>query len=79
MKSGPTPILVGATRWPFTGGIANQSLCAEENRVERVYVAGYQDGSVRIWDATYPVLSLICVLESEVRVQPNNYLLGICI
>ncbi|PSS34691.1 Syntaxin-binding protein 5-like [Actinidia chinensis var. chinensis] len=67
MKSGPTPILVGATRWPFTGGIANRSLCAEENRVERVYVAGYQDGSVQIWDATYPVLSLICVLESEVN------------
>lgn len=41
---------------------------AEDKKVERVYVAGYQDGSVWMWDATYPVLSLICVLEGEVRV-----------
>ncbi|KAI7980311.1 Syntaxin-binding protein 5 [Camellia lanceoleosa] len=66
-KSGSTPTLTGGMRWPLTGGISNRSLFTENNRVERVYVAGRQDGSVRIWDATYPVLSLICVLESEVK------------
>ncbi|XP_028075977.1 uncharacterized protein LOC114278167 isoform X8 [Camellia sinensis] len=66
-KSGSTPTLTGGLRWPLTGGISNRSLFTENNRVERVYVAGCQDGSVRIWDATYPVLSLICVLESEVK------------
>ncbi|KAL7265561.1 hypothetical protein ACSBR1_003357 [Camellia fascicularis] len=66
-KSGSTPTLTGGMRWPLTGGISNRSLFTENNRVERVYVAGRQDGSVRIWDATYPVLSLICVLESKVK------------
>ncbi|KAI8013684.1 Syntaxin-binding protein 5-like [Camellia lanceoleosa] len=66
-KSGSTPTLTGGMRWPLTGGISNRSLFTENNRVERVYVAGRQDGSVSIWDATYPVLSLICVLESEVK------------
>lgn len=41
-------------------------LSAEDRGVERVYIGGYQDGSVRIWDATLPVLSLICILEGEV-------------
>ncbi|KAL6953516.1 hypothetical protein U1Q18_013581 [Sarracenia purpurea var. burkii] len=67
VKSEPTPTLVGGARWLLTGGIANQSLSTEVNRVERIYMAGYQDGSVRIWDATYPVLSLICILTSEVQ------------
>ncbi|KAM7261859.1 hypothetical protein ACFE04_020936 [Oxalis oulophora] len=30
-------------------------------------IAGYQDGSIKLWDATYHVLSLICTLESEVQ------------
>ncbi|KAA8517780.1 hypothetical protein F0562_015257 [Nyssa sinensis] len=67
MKLGSTPTLAGGTKWPFTGGVSNQLSFAEDNVVERVYVAGYQDGSVRIWDATHPVLSLLCVLEGEVK------------
>ncbi|MBA0577539.1 hypothetical protein Golob_023998, partial [Gossypium lobatum] len=31
------------------------------------YIAGYQDGSVRIWDASYPILTLLFVLEGEVQ------------
>ncbi|BBG98065.1 transducin family protein / WD-40 repeat family protein [Prunus dulcis] len=57
----------GGTKWPLTGGVPSQLNDAENYHVERVYVAGYQDGSVRIWDATYPALSLICVLGSEVK------------
>ncbi|KAK9283990.1 hypothetical protein L1049_012248 [Liquidambar formosana] len=53
--------------WPLTGGVPSPLSYAEENGVERVFVAGYQDGSVRIWDATYPALLLIFVLESEVK------------
>lgn len=30
--------------------------------IERIYIAGYMDGSVRIWDATSPVLSILCVI-----------------
>lgn len=56
----------GGTKWPLTGGVPSQLNDAENYHVERVYVAGYQDGSVRIWDVTYPALSLICVLGSEV-------------
>lgn len=67
MKHVSTPTLTGRAKWPLTGGVPSQLSFAEGRRVERVYVAGYQDGSVRIWDATYPVLSLICVLEGEVQ------------
>lgn len=51
----------------MTGGIPSQLSLAENNRVERIYIAGYQDGSVRIWDATFPVLSLLFVLGSQVE------------
>ncbi|BBN67766.1 transducin family protein / WD-40 repeat family protein, partial [Prunus dulcis] len=57
----------GGTKLPLTGGVPSQLNDAENYHVERVYVAGYQDGSVRVWDATYPALSLICVLGSEVK------------
>ncbi|KAK2980018.1 hypothetical protein RJ640_020044, partial [Escallonia rubra] len=66
-KCGSTQSLAGSTKWPLTGGVANQLSSAEDYTVERVYIAGYKDGSVRIWDATYPVLSLLCVLESEFK------------
>ncbi|KAF1002109.1 uncharacterized protein LOC141702301 [Apium graveolens] len=57
---------VDGIKWPMTGGISKQLVDAED-RVGRLYVAGYEDGSVRIWDATYPVLSLLCVLPGEVK------------
>ncbi|KAG6624385.1 hypothetical protein CIPAW_16G023500 [Carya illinoinensis] len=30
-------------------------------------MGGYKDGSIRVWDATYPVLSLIYLLGAEVN------------
>lgn len=68
MKHVSTLTLTGGAKWPLTGGVPSHLSFTEGKRVERIYIAGYQDGSVRIWDATYPVLSLICVLEGEVRV-----------
>ncbi|XP_008465213.2 uncharacterized protein LOC103502872 isoform X1 [Cucumis melo] len=56
----------GDTKWPLTGGIPCQLRDAGDYQVERVFIAGYQDGSVRIWDATYPSFSPILYLEPEV-------------
>lgn len=54
------------SKWPLTGGVPSQLSLTEDNGVERIHIAGYQDGSVRIWDATYPLLSLMFVISSEV-------------
>ncbi|KAH9767142.1 V-SNARE coiled-coil domain-containing protein [Citrus sinensis] len=62
----PSTQLTGSTtKWPLTGGIPCQLHDAEDYLVERLYIAGYRDGSTRIWDATYPTLSLIHVFGSE--------------
>ncbi|KAL3826120.1 hypothetical protein ACJIZ3_022149 [Penstemon smallii] len=60
-----TLTLPGNKKWPLTGGVSNHLSFGKDNKVHRVYVAGYHDGSVRIWDATYPVFSLLCVLKTE--------------
>ncbi|XP_055812638.1 uncharacterized protein LOC129882392 isoform X1 [Solanum dulcamara] len=57
----------GASRWPLTGGVYNHTSQAETNRIQRVFIAGYQDGSVRMWDATHPVFLLLCLLDREVK------------
>lgn len=57
--------------WPLTGGIPSQFSFSEDTGIERLYIAGYQDGSVRVWDATFPVLSLLLVLETEVCFPEN--------
>ncbi|KAK4359355.1 hypothetical protein RND71_021584 [Anisodus tanguticus] len=57
----------GANRWPLTGGVYNHISRAETNRILRVFIAGYHDGSVRMWDATHPVFLLLCVLDREVK------------
>ncbi|KAL5740380.1 hypothetical protein ACOSQ2_029560 [Xanthoceras sorbifolium] len=67
MKLSSLPTVASGTKWPLTGGVPSQSSVTKNHTVDRVYVAGYQDGSVRIWDATYPALTLICVLEGEVQ------------
>lgn len=64
-KAPHTPSTV-SRKWPLTGGIPSLLSEAVDHQVERVYMTGYQDGSVRIWDATYPALSLIFVLGTEV-------------
>ncbi|WCJ28042.1 transducin family protein / WD-40 repeat family protein [Euphorbia peplus] len=53
--------------WPLTGGVPVHLSSVEHIGVERVYIAGYQDGSVRLWNTLYGVLSLICVLEGKVK------------
>ncbi|CAN6874815.1 unnamed protein product [Brassica oleracea] len=49
-----------SAQWPLTGGVPSH---LDDYKLERLYIAGYQDGSVRIWDATYPCLSLIYDLK----------------
>lgn len=56
----------GSTKWPLTGGVPCRMSTTECYSIERIYIGGYQDGSVRIWDATLPVLSLVSVLGFEV-------------
>ncbi|KAK4436503.1 Syntaxin-binding protein 5 [Sesamum alatum] len=56
-----------STKWPLTGGVPYRISETECNTIKRIYIGGYQDGSVRIWDATFPVLSLISVLEFEIK------------
>lgn len=57
--------LLMGTKWPLTGGIPGE-MSSDNYAVERIFMAGYEDGSVRIWDATYPILELMFVLESKV-------------
>ncbi|XP_011035923.1 PREDICTED: uncharacterized protein LOC105133574 isoform X2 [Populus euphratica] len=56
-----------STNWPLTGGVPSQLHDAEKYQVERLYIAGYKDGTVKIWDATYPTFALIYVLGPEVK------------
>lgn len=77
-KHSSTSAQSGSPKQPLTGGVPGQLSFTEHTGVERVYIAGYQDGSVRLWNATYPVLSLICVAEGEVRVSFMKVLLTIC-
>ncbi|KAK1264500.1 hypothetical protein QJS04_geneDACA010594 [Acorus gramineus] len=60
-----SPILSGGTKWPLTGGVPSE-LNMTEDGLKRLYIAGYQDGTVRLWDATYPVLSPILSTKGEV-------------
>ncbi|KAE9614991.1 putative transcription factor WD40-like family [Lupinus albus] len=52
-------------KWPLTGGVPGQIL-KEYHHIIQIYIAGYRDGSIRIWDATYPALSLVYNIKSEV-------------
>ncbi|KAL7586763.1 hypothetical protein Lser_V15G36125 [Lactuca serriola] len=62
-----SPKTPGSGKWPVTGGFQSQLSSDENIGVERIYIAGYQDGSVRIWNATFPVFSLIFTLELQVE------------
>ncbi|KAJ8898983.1 hypothetical protein K2173_008485 [Erythroxylum novogranatense] len=66
-KQGASPVLIDGTKWPLTGGVPSQFSFGANTVVERVYIAGYEDGCVRLWNATYPVLSPICVLEVKAQ------------
>ncbi|KAL4557922.1 hypothetical protein LXL04_036116 [Taraxacum kok-saghyz] len=63
VKINSTPKSVGGIgNWPVSGGIVQQLSSPEGYVIERIYIGGYIDGSVRIWDATSPVLSLLCII-----------------
>ncbi|XP_037491449.1 uncharacterized protein LOC105646578 isoform X2 [Jatropha curcas] len=66
-KQGTTDAQTVDTNWLLTGGVPAHLSSTEHTGVERVYIAGYQDGSVRVWNASYNVLSLICILEGKVE------------
>ncbi|XP_059302303.1 uncharacterized protein LOC132054273 isoform X2 [Lycium ferocissimum] len=50
---------------PLSSSIPGQLPPTEDYGIERILVAGYLDGSVRLWNATFPVFTLIAVLESQ--------------
>nr|XP_016505761.1 PREDICTED: uncharacterized protein LOC107823585 isoform X2 [Nicotiana tabacum] len=54
-------------KMPLSGSIAGQLPLTEDGGIERILVAGYLDGSVRLWNATFPVFSLIAILEAQVE------------
>lgn len=62
-----SPTTTGSAKWPVSGGFPSQLSSDENIGVERIYIAGYQDGSIRIWDATFPVFSQIFVLTFKVE------------
>ncbi|KAL8162643.1 hypothetical protein V2J09_014132 [Rumex salicifolius] len=53
-------------KWPLSGGVPCNLSLSGEMIIERLYIAGYKDGSVVIYDATYPVLLPLFILESEI-------------
>lgn len=53
----------------MTGGVPGEATVSEDNGIDRLYIAGYQDGSIRIWDATHPILSQMLVLDDKVRTK----------
>lgn len=53
----------------MTGGVPGKTLFPGDAEAQELYVAGYEDGYVRIWDASLPVLSLVLVLKGEVRLR----------
>ncbi|PKA62692.1 hypothetical protein AXF42_Ash012279 [Apostasia shenzhenica] len=65
-KKTETPTLSAGTKWPLTGGVPGEKIVSGDDSIERLYIAGYQDGSVRIWDATHPILRLLFVLDWKV-------------
>lgn len=66
IKGNTTPSLSAGTKWPLTGGVPGEATVSESDGIDRLYLAGYQDGSVRIWDATHPILALVVVLDGKV-------------
>ena len=64
-------------KWPLTGGVPSEMSLNKDHAVERIYIAGYQDGSVRIWDATFPVLMPMFVLDGQVSLIYIYIIIGI--
>ncbi|KAF4379109.1 hypothetical protein F8388_022196 [Cannabis sativa] len=67
MRTGSMSSPADGAKWPLTGGVPSQLSTTKDKKTERLYLAGYSDGSVRIWDATLPVLSFVLLLEGQVQ------------
>ncbi|KAJ8552924.1 hypothetical protein K7X08_020317 [Anisodus acutangulus] len=52
-------------KMPPSSSIPGQLPPTEDDGIGRILVAGYLDGSVRLWNATFPVFTLIAVLQSQ--------------
>ncbi|XP_060957751.1 uncharacterized protein LOC115697415 isoform X3 [Cannabis sativa] len=65
MRTGSISSPADGAKWPLTGGVPSQLSTSKNKKTERLYLAGYSDGSVRIWDATLPVLSFVLLLEGQ--------------
>ncbi|XP_021744915.1 uncharacterized protein LOC110710876 isoform X2 [Chenopodium quinoa] len=63
--------LAEGSKWPLTGGLQREITSDEENAQKIIYIAGYQDGSVRIWDASNPIFPLVSVIEGQVHGVAN--------
>ncbi|RWW88578.1 hypothetical protein BHE74_00002541, partial [Ensete ventricosum] len=63
--------LSAGTKWPLTGGVPPE-MSYEDYEVAKLFIAGYQDGSLKIWDATYPILGFMFVLEGKVCASTLN-------
>ncbi|XP_021769683.1 uncharacterized protein LOC110733914 isoform X2 [Chenopodium quinoa] len=59
------------SKWPLTGGLQREITSDEEDAQKIIYIIGYQDGSVRIWDATTPIFPLVSVIEGQVHGVAN--------
>jgi syntaxin-binding protein 5 len=66
VKQNAAPFMQRNMKWRLTGGVPSEMSMNENYTVERIYIAGYQDSSVRIWDATFPVLTPMFVLDGKV-------------
>uniref|UniRef100_A0A1D1Z041 Syntaxin-binding protein 5 n=1 Tax=Anthurium amnicola TaxID=1678845 RepID=A0A1D1Z041_9ARAE len=64
---GETPAALMGMKWPLTGGLPCGLSFAKDLGIGRIYIAGYQDGSIRIWDATLPTFTLVHVIEGKVN------------
>ncbi|KNA16904.1 hypothetical protein SOVF_084670 isoform B [Spinacia oleracea] len=54
-------------KWPLTGGVRREITSSEEIPQKMIYIVGYQDGSVRIWDATSPTFQLASTIKGQVH------------
>lgn len=70
----PAASIHGGSDWPLTGGVPCQLSSTEESGIGRVYIGGYQDGSVRMWDATHPILSSVFTFQGQVIIPIHIFL-----
>ncbi|KAL9242597.1 hypothetical protein vseg_016583 [Gypsophila vaccaria] len=55
------------TKWPLTGGTQSEVSSADKKLQKEIFIVGYRDGSVRLWDVTSGRFSLVSILEGQVH------------